>query len=458
MQQSQVRNSGAMRSRSSGRRLAVLAAFVAALPLVSAWAAPSPLATDEQRALDARAVALNQANGFPGLRAEAKAAYQLAHGLPVSQEAQSRLDNAINELAFSAIQKAVNNDPFYPKVYWVDAPPRSWPGVNVPGGRYSFDNPDNIYRTIPIDGASRYVIRGQRRGSGPTDVTFSLISNPNSQQTVAILAGKDLVVNPDGSYAITVDNQPANGRVNHIQSNASAKQLFVRNNLGNWSTEAPDALRVERVGPAPTRGPKGDFPVSSEAWLNLQESIVDYGVGALGVKTYSNPVNTLPAPGSSSTLGTLVTQASSFGHFKLADDEALVATLTTGGAGYFVFPVTDPWSVTVDPIRHQSSLNNRQAITNPDGSYTLVVSRQDPGVANWVDTVGLREGTIMVRWQNLPANRPVNGGPTISAQVVKLVNLASYLPAGTRYVTPAERQQQLAARQAGYQLRVSGGW
>jgi len=451
MQQSQVRNPRVVRP-------AALAALLVVLPLSAVWAAPSPLATDEQRTLDARAVALNQADGFPVLKAEAKAAYKLAHGLPVSKEAEARLDNAINELAFSAIQKAVNNDPLYPKVYWADAPPRSWPGVNVPGGRYSFDNPDNIYRTIPIDGGSRYVIRGQRRGSGPADVTFSLISNPNSQQTVAILAGKDLVVNPDGSYVITVDNQPANGRVNHIQSNASAKQLFVRNNLGNWNVEAPDALRVERLGPAPTRDPKGDFTVSSEAWLNLQESIVDYGVGALGVKTYSNAVNTLANPTSSSTLGTLVTQASSFGHFKLAGDEVLVATLTTGGAGYFVFPVTDPWSVTVDPIRHQSSLNNRQAVANPDGSYTFVVSRQDPGVANWVDTVGLHEGTIMVRWQNLPANRPANGGPTISAQVVKLANLTSYLPASTRYVSPAERQQQLAARTAGYQQRVYGGW
>jgi hypothetical protein len=54
MQQSLVGNPGAV------RRLAVLAALVAALPLASAWAAPSPLATDEQRALDARAVALNQ--------------------------------------------------------------------------------------------------------------------------------------------------------------------------------------------------------------------------------------------------------------------------------------------------------------------------------------------------------------------------------------------------------------
>ena len=346
-------------------------------------------------------------------------------------------------------------DPFNPKVYWVDAPPRNWPGVSVPGGRYSYDNPDNIYRTIPIDGSSRYVIKGKRTYPGPTDVTFSLISNPNSQQTVAILTGQDLVVNADGTYTITVDNTPANGRVNHIQSNGQARQLFIRNNLGNWNTETPDTLSVQRVADGRSYPAKGAFAIAADAWINLQESILDYGVGALGLKTHTNPVNTLSSPSISSTLGTLTTQASSFGYFKLADDEALVATVQTGGAGYVVFPVTDPWLVTVDPIRHQSSLNNVQAAPNTDGSYTFVVSTQDPGVANWIDPVGLHEGTIMVRWQNLPATKPLAGGPSVQTQVVKLSNLANVLPVGTRYVSAAQRAQQLTDRAAGYARRVA---
>ena len=434
-------------------RVAGVAALFAALA-VPAQAA-SPLATADQIALDALAVQINRTNGYPVLKAEAKAAYALAYGGNVSAEAANRLDNAIDELAFSAIQKSVNGDPFTPKVYWVDAPPRNWPGVSVPGGRYSYDNPDNIYRTIPIDGSSRYVIKGKRTYPGPTDVTFSLISNPNSQQTVAILTGQDLVVDSDGTYTITVDNTPANGRVNHIQSNGQARQLFIRNNLGNWNTETPDTLSVQRVADGRSYPAKGAFAIAADAWINLQESILDYGVGALGLKTHTNPANTLSSPSISSTLGTLTTQASSFGYFKLADDEALVATVQTGGAGYVVFPVTDPWLVTVDPIRHQSSLNNVQAAPNADGSYTFVVSTQDPGVANWIDPVGLHEGTIMVRWQNLPATKPLAGGPSIQTQVVKLSNLANVLPVGTRYVSAAQRAQQLTDRAAGYARRLA---
>lgn len=445
---------------SKSKRLAV-DAFANALLLAASLTAAaaqaqtsSPLVTADQQALDALSVQVNQLFKFPVLRSEARAAYVLAHGLPLSDEAQSRLDGAIDELAFSAIQKAVNNDPNYPKVYWVDAPPRQWGNLKVPGGRYSFDNPDNIYRTIPIDGGARYVLHGHRHGAGPADVTFSLISDPNAQQTVAFLAGSDLVVDGHGDYTVTIDSDPANGRVNHIQSTSAAKQLFVRNNLGDWNTETPDALSIERTGPTTSAARKGLLAISSDAWFNLQESVVTYGVGALGVKTYANAVNTLPAPTSSATLGTLVSQASSFGHFKLADDEVWVVTARTGGARYLVFPVTDPWSITVDPIHHQSSLNNRQALSNTDGSFTFVVGPHDPGVYNWIDTAGLHEGTVMVRWQGLPASTQ-DGGATISARVVKLTALSSALPTETRYVTATEREAQIQARVAGYARRTA---
>lgn len=103
--------------------------------------------------------------------------------------------------------------------------------------------------------------------------------------------------------------------------------------------------------------------------------------------------------------------------------------------------------------RKSSSLNNKQTLANPDGSYTFVLSIQDPGVHNWVDPVGQNEGTIMVRWQSLPASAQ-DGGPQVSARVVKLTDLSTVLPADTRWVSAAERQQQLTARQAGYQRRI----
>jgi len=417
-------------------------------------ATENPLATQEQRIIDEQAIRIFEAQRFEPIRSEATLTYVLARQQIPSEEAISRLNNAIDELTFSAIQKVVNGDPYRPKVYWVNAQPRNWFGVEIPGSRYSYDNPDNIYRIIPIDGALRYELRGQRFDKGPSDVTFSLINNASSQGTEAFLEGRDLVVNPDGSFVVTIDNQPANGRVNHLQSNNRVVQLFVRNNLGDWNKEIPDRLSIVRTDNKPASHELSDAQITQRSFLALQDAVLYYGIGALAFKTHTNPVNTLPQPEQSDSLGTLVSQANSFGHFRLADDEALLINLERGGAGYFVVPVTDPWMITVDPANHQSSLNHAQSKANPDGSYTFVVSKQDPGIHNWLDTAGLSEGTIMVRWQVLPKT-PIGNGPRVQAQRVKLADLPTLLPATTVRVSPEQRRQLLEQRLAGYNQRVS---
>lgn len=422
----------------------------------SAVIAGNPLATSDQKELDALAIKLSQDYKFTILKGEAKAAYQTAHGLPISDEASSSLDAAIDELAFSALQKAINTDPYYPKVYWVDAGPRNWFGLEVPGGRYSYDNPDCIYRTIPIDSDLNYIIHGYRHDSGPSDVTFSLISDPNSQNTVAHLSGSDLVIEDDGSYTITINSTSGDGLKNHIQSTNSGKQLFVRNNLGDWNSEKPDNISVVLVDEPSDQDPITEAKIISTARWNLQESIVDYSVGALGVKTTINRLNTLKAPTQSSTLGTLTSQASSFGHFKLGDQEALVATVTKGDADYFVFPWTNPWMITTDPGNGQVSLNNVQSAANKNGTYTYVVSIEDPGVYNWINTTGLSEGTAMVRWQGLSDDATSSSNPpAIVAQVVSLSDLKSILPGETRFVTPEERTQQIESRRLSYSQRTA---
>lgn len=408
--------------------------------------ARSPLATPDQRALDELAIDIYQENAFAVLKAEAKGAYKVAHGHPISDEASSSLDEAIEELTFSAVQKAVNTDPYYPKVYWYDSGPRSWFDLDVPGGRYSYDNPDCVYRTIPISSQVDYVVTGHRHAPGPSDVSFSLISDPNSQNTVSHLSGSDLVVNSDGSYIITINSTAADGQANHIHSTPLAKQLLIRNNLGDWQTEQPDKLTVKVVSDTEGHDPISRNQIIATSKWNLQESVADYGVGALGLKTMINKVNSLASPSQSSTLGTLTSQASSFGHYNLAADQALVATVTAGEADYFVFPATNPWMVSVDPGNNQVSLNNKQAVANANGTYTFVVSLADPGVYNWINTTGLHEGTIMVRWQGLDTSDSSSDSLSVVTQLVQLADLRSVLPKETRYVTAGERAAQVERR------------
>lgn len=419
----------------------------------SIYASSNPLATKEQFELDKKAINIFQQHTFKALRLNAIATYTLAYAGFVSDEAKPLLKPMVGELVFSAIQKSVNSDPYYPKVYWVNTGPRQWFDTSVPGGRYSYDNPDVIYRIIPIKGDLHYVLHGVRDSNGLADATFSLISNPNSQGTVAVLTNKDLVVNADGTYDITIDDQPANGRINHIQSTDAVVQLYVRNSLGDWLNQKPDQLSIELLDDTSCHEPKSDLSIYWDTVKNLGQSIFFYGTGALGIKTKINAVNTFKQPVQSDDLGTLVTQASSFGHFRIQEDEALLITINPGGANYFVVPATNPWTITIDPGNNLCSFNNAQSAQDSDGNYRYVVSKVDPGVYNWVSTGGLHEGTMMLRWQNLPQTSPASGAASVTTELLKLDALPAKLPASTRWVSVAERQKQLADRLSGYQLR-----
>jgi hypothetical protein len=149
----------------------------------------------------------------------------------------------------------------------------------------------------------------------------------------------------------------------------------------------------------------------------------------------------------------LATQLQSAGYFQLADDQALVVTIDPGNAGYFVVPITNDWTITGDYWNQQSTLNSSQAIPNPDGTYTLVISPTDPGVANWISTGGLNQGTISIRFQDLDQNKL--NTPTVKSQVIPLSNLRGVLPTATVYVGFDQRADQIALRHAGFDRRFA---
>ncbi|WFC98809.1 hypothetical protein MYAM1_001541 [Malassezia yamatoensis] len=414
----------------------------------------NPLATQDQRKLDQRALTIFHAEDFHKERSAARAQWEKTlkkYHVPITEQVSSDLNTMINELVFSSIQKAVNGDPSDPHVYWVDTAARThdWFGLKVEGGRYSYDNPDCIYRLIPISAKYSYRIHGRRYGKGVADASFSLISNPNSQQTVHALYDKDLHVNNDGSYTITINASDTKSR-NHIPSSWQVKQAFIRHNLGDWSSETPDDLKVEIVDGPKHSKPYTNKEIIASAKKNLGESTFFYGFGALDLKTYSEPLNHPKTPQQSQSLGTLTSQAQSFAPFQLKDNQTLVVTLTKGEASYFVFPIYTEGMITTDPSRNQVSLNSVQSFQNHNGSYTYVVSRRDPGVYNWLDTAGRDSGTTMIRWQGLATSGNAAKGIEVYSQVVPFDHLSKVLPKETKKVSTAQRKQLLEDRAANY--------
>ncbi|RZL22637.1 MAG: hypothetical protein EOP31_21975 [Rhodococcus sp. (in: high G+C Gram-positive bacteria)] len=116
--------------------------------------------------------------------------------------------------------------------------------------------------------------------------------------------------------------------------------------------------------------------------------------------------------------------------------------------------LSDPWGVAYEYIDRTSSLNTVQAEPNPNGTYSFVISREDPGAYNWLDPEGHNSGMVAVRWQSLPVNAPVELAIRRS-EVVKLDQLRERLPAGTSFITAQQREHQQTFRASNFLRRYT---
>jgi hypothetical protein len=138
-------------------------------------------------------------------------------------------------------------------------------------------------------------------------------------------------------------------------------------------------------------------------------------------------------------------------NFHLAPSQALLVTLSPGEAKYTGFQINDPWMIAPDARTRQVCLNKTQVTPNADGTVTYVISKSDPGAANWLDTAGLDDGLAIMRWQQVPPTM-TNNGLIRDFRVLELSDVAAIK--GLPRVGPRQRQIAVAARADAYNTRV----
>jgi hypothetical protein len=409
----------------------------------------------QQAAFERKSIEIFQT---PEVQKQLDIARKLFAADPLAQTPSGRatLERSVGETVRAAADWIVNGDPYRPSLVWVQTPPHKWFGVDFPGNRWGIDNPDNLYATAAIDGESRYVIHGKLRRPAPAECTLTVMGRggpyPNAfPHSNAYLSLDNVKIGTDDSFEVTIDSSPVNGRPNHMQSQPQSMALLLRPSLGDWSTETPPLISIERVGGPPMRPAPSNAELVTKAVEKLREfipAVLDFNRKAC----YRLAANQLTVP--TPTPGGLLTQITSFGHFKVADDEALVLTIDPIGARYLGFQLCDHWMIGMEYISATGCINHAQAARNNDGTYTLVISPSDPGVYNWVDTEHLGSGEMLIRWQALP-HPPKDENPSIAkSRLVKLAQLGDVLPLGTRMADAQARRRQIDQRERAFARRI----
>ena len=381
--------------------------------------------------------------------------WRIGHGTDVPPGLDARFDAAMDGWVSNYLLKAAAADPVRPRFVRNFMPSYVWEGAGsgetVPDARMGGDNPDNCYRLAGIAHGGRYRITGRVLDVCPAHVSFTLVENWGTSVTAQTVELPGIAVDPDGRFTITIDATPADGRPNHMTTNARVKFLFVRDSMMDWTRETPLELEIERLdGGGTVRSAEERL---ADALRRVREDVPLYFW--FFRLSAGHAINSMAQPVRTASVGGLVTQASSLGRLHLEDDQAAVIRFARAGATYNSLQFATWWYHSTDAHLLQSGLTATQALPDPDGAITAVISARDPGIANWVQTGGYRDLLPMIRWQGLPASGD-GEQPWHSLDIVPVDRLETVLRLDTPRLDAPGRQLQLEARRAAWRRRITG--
>lgn len=306
-------------------------------------------------------------------------------------------------------------------------------------------NPDTVYRGATIDPQGTYLISGTRGTAH--DVTLMPFSSlmrggdPFDLSTICEGGG--------GHFELLVSaERPQAHSGNWWQLKPDTASIWLREVSANWGSEVPAELAILRLDPKPYRKISVDEMDAKLTKLAARVGrIVEYGMKHVDTLQEQGFVNSFRETDYSKS-GSMPMQSYHESIFDLAADECLlVEARLPVDCNYFSWSLTDCMLVTLDWMNAHTSINSAQTTIDSDGVLRVVVAATDPGVPNWMDTLGLQKGVIQCR----TAGSTV--APEMTATVVLLAEITGRVPANTPRVRPDERLATLQHRTRAWQLR-----
>jgi hypothetical protein len=282
--------------------------------------------------------------------------------------------------------------------------------------RWGGDNTDAAYAFCVFDPARTYRVWGRRNDSAYFSVTVYNEPAPGawSDRVIGVVKDSDLTFDADGGFSFYLGATKPDGYDGPwIQFTPDAAAALTRDYQADPLTGVPVEWHIECLDePEPvTRSDAATAQAlrSTLSWMRtmfaivpmtIQERTDDDRLG-LGHQT-PDGVNTVAEPyrvpdfnfGWSATDATYC-----FGSYDLAPDEALVLTCTPPNS--FRFWNFMPWTEYMaghNAADGTTSLNNHTAVTNSDGSITIVVARTQLEHPNAVTTLDNQRGMLAFRW------------------------------------------------------------
>lgn len=308
-------------------------------------------------------------------------------------------------------------------------------------------NTDNNYCRTMVDPVGTYRITGDI--SGVKELLISIHDGEMVLGKVAVLAEVslgDLKVDEDGRLELIIGGPEGPG--NWMPLTDEAVYVNIRQFVADWERDPIAVLTIERLDVA--EAARNVTPSSITAALHraatwVEASVAFWNMYSDGIKTMT-PINEFTPP--MRPAGGAVNMVHGACRWDLEPNQALVVEFEEPTATYWsIQTYMLHWLQPLDFANRVTSLNDGQVHVDDDGKVRVVISSADPGVQNWLDTSGLREGLCSYRWVRASTE------PTPTATLVDIADVRAHLPETTPVFGPQDRDAQIAARRRGVARR-----
>jgi len=284
------------------------------------------------------------------------------------------------------------------------------------------DNPDNFYQNAAIDGAERYRVWGQR--NSVHYLSFSTMighyGKGAGMPPSGSLDASQLTLGDDGSFEIILSCDEPEGAANWLPMVPETGTLIVRQTRLDPEAEQLAEIHVEPLGGVDAPSPV--TPTAIDEGLTQSGNLVMFAAAmfqawAEGFRAHVNELPEFDRDRAKMAGGdpNIVYYHS---YWELGPDEALVIDATPPECDHWNFQLNNHWMESLDYRYFRIHVNSKTATYRDDGSVRIVVAHTDPGVPNWIQTVGHARGTMCLRWVRAQEH------PRPQTRVVKHADLA----------------------------------
>ncbi len=326
----------------------------------------------------------------------------------------------------------------------------------TPTRKLGADAADFTYRQAWIDGQSAYrvtgnigtarflnfTVQGARPETQP-NTGWPSLHEPFGDIPETNLFKHDLETDANGNFELYIGGKEQGA--NWLPTTPESRKLFIRQGFDSWD-ETPAPLSIERVDmESPRPLPTPDTLIEAMDWAGnfvtgLMNDWPDHPYQYSGGVVDPNYLNQFPPDASANTeedarRGRLAAHMC----WALEADEALIVEFDSHD-GFWMVSLGGAFMNSLDYLYRPVSYTPARTAVDGDGKVRLILSHEDPGYHNWLDTQGFTAGNLTYR--NLLSKKTTE----FSTRLVKRSELASALPADSATVTPGERVAEMQRR------------